>query len=150
MDNKNFVDLVDKDEYQVFVLCCPAYFPFNFFRHPWFVINKKGEISRWEVQHFLNKENKSYLYKNFRKPFEGIEMTFFIKRKYKANLLGSLDGPIAEKVIKCIEDSQSNYPYRNKYSLIGPNSNTYIQWVLDQFPEFKIKLSFRFIGKNYK
>ncbi len=147
---EKFEKLIDKNEYQVFIFYCPAYFPFYFFKHPWFVVNKKGEISRWEVQHFLNKENNTYVYKDFRKLFEGIEKTFFIKRKWKANLLGSLDGPIAEKVIKCIEDSQSNYPYHNKYSLIGPNSNTYIQWVLDQFPEFKIKLSARFIGKNYK
>ena len=58
-----FEKLIDKNKYQVFVFYCPAYFPFNFFKHPWFVINKKGEISRYEIRDAFNKKNNSYLIK---------------------------------------------------------------------------------------
>ena len=147
---EKFEELIIKDEYQFFVFCCPTYFPFNYFRHPWFVLNKKGEIYRWEVRHDLNKLNSSHLYINNQTPFEGIEKTFFLKIYWKASLLGNINGDIAEKAIEMIEGSEINFPYCKKYSYFGPNSNTYVQWVLDKLPEFKIKLSWRFIGKNFK
>lgn len=149
-NNKNFENLVDKEKYQVFIFYCPAYFPFNFFRHPWIVLNKKGEISRWEIRHSLNKENGTHLFINNQPPFEGINKTVFIKNKWKVNLLGSMERDVALNVIDFVEKSKDNYPYINEYSGCGPNSNTYVQWVLDKFPEFKIKLSWRFIGKNYR
>ena len=145
----NFEDLVNKDKYQVFIFCCPAYFPFNFFRHPWFVINKKGEVSRYEIKHFRNKTDNSYFFINNEPLFEGIEKTFFVNKKWEASILSSIEGDIAEKMIEFIENTKTNYLYCNKYSLLGPNSNTYLQWVLNKFPEFNIKLSWRFIGKNF-
>lgn len=145
-----FDNLIDKDKYQVFVFCCPAYFPFNFFRHPWFVINKKGEISRYEIRDTFNKKNHSYLLINNQPPFEGITKTFFVDKKWDATLLGSVEGDIAQKIIMTIEYTPSEYPYCNNYSGVGPNSNTYLRWVLNKFPEFKIHLSWRFIGKDFR
>ena len=147
---EKFEELIKKDEYQVFVFCCNAYFPFNFFRHPWFVLNKKNEISRWEVRHDLNKINSNYLYINNQYAFEGTEISFFINKKWNASLLGFVEGEIAQKVIDYIENSKTNYPYCNEYSFLGPNSNTYAQYILNKFPEFNVKLSNRFIGKDFK
>lgn len=144
-----FENLINKDKYQVFIFCCPAHFPFNYFRHPWFVLNKKGEISRWEIKYIINKKNNSYLFINNQSPFEGIEKTFFVNKKWDASLLGSVEDDMAAKVIDFIEDSPKNYPYCKRYSYVGPNSNTYIQRVLSKFPEFNIKLSNRFIGKDF-
>lgn len=144
-----FENLVNKNEYQVFVFCCPTYFPFNYFRHPWFVLNKKGEFSRWEVHYDLNKLNSGHLYINNQTPFEGIQKTFFIKIYWKAILLGNINGDAAERAIEVIQGSETNYPFCKKYSYFGPNSNTYLQWVLSKFPEFKIQLSWRFIGKDF-
>jgi hypothetical protein len=31
---ENFENLIDKNKYQVFLLCCPAYAPFSFAVHP--------------------------------------------------------------------------------------------------------------------
>lgn len=145
-----FDNLIDKDKYQVFVFCCPAYFPFNFFRHPWFVINKKGEISRYEIRHYINKRNNSYIFINKQPPFEGINKTLFVNKKWDASLLGSIEDDLAQKIIMTIEYSPSEYPHRNNYSGLGPNSNTYLQWVLNKFPEFKVQLSWRFIGKDFR
>jgi hypothetical protein len=146
----DFENLIDKNEYQVFICTCPAYFPFSFFKHPWFVLNKKGEISRWEVRDNLNKITKKYIFKNYQKPFEGIPMSFFVKKCWGSKIFYKIDSSIAEEIIKYIENSEFNYPYADKYVFYGPNSNTYIQWVLKQFPELDIKLPWRFIGKNYK
>ena len=144
----NFEDLVNKDKYQVFVFCCPALIPFNCFRHPWFVINKKGETHIYEIGDL--KINSSYLHIDLRPLFKGIEYIRLFKNFLsKPILLGSIEGDVAEKVIEFIENTKTNYPYCNKYSLLGPNSNTYLQWVLNKFPEFNIKLSWRFIGKNF-
>jgi hypothetical protein len=147
---EKFEKLIKKDEHQVFVLCCHAYFPFNFFRHPWFVLNDKGEISRWEIRHDINKKDQSHLFINNQPPFEGINKTFLISSKWQAQLIGSIEGEIAKEVITFIKNSKENYSYIKKYFLSGPNSNTYVKWVLDKYPEFKIKLSWRFIGKSYK
>jgi len=149
-DNKNFENLINKDKYQVFIMYCPAYLPFNFFRHPWLVVNKKGEISRWEIRHSINKEKQTHLFINNQKPFEGINKTIFIKSRWGASLLCLVEDDVAMKIISLIENTEKSYPYCNNYYFNGPNSNTYLQWVLNNFPELKIKLSWRFIGKNYK
>lgn len=149
----NFENLIKKDKYQVFVFCCPTYFPFNFARHPWFVVNKNGEVSRWEIKHTRNKKDKNYLFINNQPLFQGINITFFVKRFWKAKMLGYIEGDensVANKTVEFIENSKKNYPYCDKYSFLGPNSNTYVQNVLNKFPEFKIKLGWRFIGKSYK
>jgi len=146
---EKFEKLIDKNKYQVFIFYCSAYFPFNFFRHPWVVLNDKGDISRLEIRHYINKENKTHLFINNQKIFEGINKTIFIKSKWRANLLDFIEGEVALSIIYFIEKSKENYPYINKYFSCGPNSNTYIQWILNKFPEFKIKLSWQFIGKNY-
>ena len=86
--------------------------------------------------------------------FEGINITFFVKKYYKKiKLLGYLEGDkgsVAEKVVEFIASSEESYPYCDRYSFLGPNSNTYLQWVLNKFPEFNIKLCWRFVGKGYK
>ena len=34
---------------------------------------------------------------------------------------------LAQKIIEFVENSSEAYPNRDRYSLIGPNSNTYTQ-----------------------
>lgn len=154
--NKDFQNLINKDKYQIFVFISPASFPISFAIHPWFVLNKKGEISRWEVMHYKNKLNKDfgYLHLNNRAPFLGIGLIWLVgKFFWKPELLGYIEGDensTAQKTIDFIENSKNAYLYLHKYSFLGPNSNTYLQWILNKFPEFKIKLSWRFIGKNFK
>lgn len=151
-NNQKFEDLINKDKYQVFVFCCPAYFPLNFARHPWVVINKKGDISRYEITHF--KDNGTYLHVNMYPAFQGIKFSFFTNKHNKeVQLLGFIEGDensTAFKVIEFIEDSTNTYSYCNKYGMLGPNSNTYLQNVLNKFHEFHMKLPWNFIGKGFK
>lgn len=155
-DNQNFENLINKDKYQVFVFYGPTSFPINLARHPWFVLNKKGEISRWEVMHFKSKNDKSleYIHLNERPPFHGNYIIYPSKLlNSKTKLMGYIEGDEesnAKKAIEFIENSTQTYPYYDRYNFLGPNSNTYLQNVLNKFPEFNIKLSWQFIGKNYK
>lgn len=155
-NNQNFQDLIDKDKYQVFVFSSPASLPINFARHPWLVINQKGVISRWEVMHFKNKKDKrlKHIHFNNRSPFCGNIIIYPLELLYwKAELMGYIEGDeesTVKKAIDFIEDSIDTYPYYERYNFLGPNSNTYLQNILNKFPEFNIKLSWRFIGKGYK
>lgn len=149
--DEKFENILDVNKNQVFVMCCPAYFPFNYFKHPWFVLNEKGNVSRWEVRHDINKKNQNHLFINNQEPFEGINKFSFIKSKWNAELLQKIEGELAEKIIDFIKTSDIKYPYLNKYfGISGPNSNTYLNWVLSNFKEIDLILSNRFIGKNYK
>ncbi|KKT21937.1 MAG: hypothetical protein UW07_C0051G0001, partial [Candidatus Nomurabacteria bacterium GW2011_GWF2_43_8] len=72
MNNKELEKLIDKDKYQVFLYACPANVPLNFASHPWFVVNKLGSVSRWEVL-FRNTPHSTkwgHLYMNFFPPFQ--------------------------------------------------------------------------------
>ena len=153
MGIEKFEKLIDKDKYQVFIFSSPASLPVNFARHPWVVINNKGIVSRWEVMHYKNKKDKrlNHLHFNARAPFCGNIVFYPLELIYwKIKMMGFIEGDIAFKAIDFIENSLETYPYYNKYRFWGPNSNTYIQWILNNFPEFNINLTWRFIGKSYK
>jgi|SRR3989338_4059206 len=79
----DFDKLIKSEKYQVFLLICPANLPFSFAIHPWFVINRKGIVSRWEVSFEARKRELSWghLNKNLFPPFQGIEV-FPFSEKY--------------------------------------------------------------------
>ncbi len=148
-------ELIDNNKYQVFIYGSKAHLPFVFACHGWVVLNKKGTVSRWEIIFRKNKDKSlGYLHVDDLPPFRGISILPFMHRIFsKGRMLGYIEGDsgsVAEQVVKLVEESKTNYPHLNKYFLLGPNSNTYIQWVLNKFPEFNIKLSWHFIGKNYR
>ena len=152
LDNQERIGL-DKNKYQVFLFVCPGNMPFNFAAHPWFVVNEKGQISRWEVlfRKIERETSRNHLYKNFFPPFTGIEIFPFLQKYFwQGRLLGKIEDEVAERMAKFIKDSPGAYPYVEKYFLSGPNSNTYAQWILNHFPEIKIELPWNAFGKNYK
>ena len=158
--------LIKKDRYQVFLIASPANFPFVFATHPWFVINQKGKISRFGIASsnrvrapniFGTIENQGHwehLYKNFLPPWQGIRIFFFSwKFLWKGRLLASIEGDegsVAQKMADFIEHSPEKYPYKDYYSLLGPNSNTYVQWVLNHFPQISMRLPWNAFGKGVK
>lgn len=145
-DSAEFEESINKDKYQVFLLVSRATAPFSFARHPWFVVNKKGDISRWEI--FLQREkcrsSWGHLHRDYYPPFNGIEMFFFSdKYFFKPQLVQVIEGDrgsVAEKMGSFLENSPQRYPYCDTYSLLSPNSCTYAQWVLNEFPESGMRL----------
>lgn len=156
MEFDRFKKLINPNLYQVFLFYCPISLPGVVFIHPWFVINKKGIISRYEVRHKTNMGPQSwgYLYKDFfEDPTHGVE-TFIFSNKYfwQGKLMSFIEGQEksdAKTLIDLIETSPNNYPHLNSYGWLGPNSNTYIQYLLNQIPNSKLKLPFSAVGKKY-
>ncbi len=159
MTSQELDSLIKKDKYQVFIFTCPCSMPINFAQHTWFVVNKKGVVSRWDVllRLWRGKENGikiGYLYRDFMPKNQSLEIFPFLSWfHWKSKLIKVIEGDensIAHKMAGFIENSPNNYKYCKEYHLKGPNSNTYIQWVLDHFPELKIKLPWNAFGKNFK
>ncbi len=154
MATTNIEKYIKKDTYQVFLLTCPANMPFSFAVHPWLVVNRLGTISRWDVLMPQRKRDLSFghLNKNLIPPFQGIEIfPFFQKYLWSGKLVSVIEGDensLAAQMAKFIEGSHENYPHKEKYSLLGPNSNTYVQWVLDHFPQADMCLPWNAFGKN--
>jgi len=120
------------------------------------VLNEKGKISRWELLFEKNKCQASWrhIHKNSFKPFTGIGFFPYIHKHFlwRARLEAFIEGDknsISEKMINFIKTTPDSYPNLERYTLIGPNSNTYCQYVLDHFPEFKGSLPFNSVGKRY-
>lgn len=146
------------DRYQVFLMASPASLPLSFATHPWFVLNKKGTVSRWGVgwrpQHYKAAAQWGHIANDSLPLFQGLRILYFTDAfSWKGRLLGVIEGDetsIAARMINCIECSPETYPFRDRYSFLGPNSNTYIQWVLDQFPESGLRLRWNSLGKGFK
>ncbi len=153
MEISEFERLIKKDTCQVFLFASPTNLPFSFAMHPWFVINNKGMLERWEV--LFRKKCKcqthwGHLHKDFLPLFSGIEVIpFYRGLLWPGKLLSSIEGESARQCSDFIKRSPQMYPYCNTYSLVGPNSNTYAQWVLNNFPEWQVKLPGNAFGKRY-
>lgn len=68
----------------------------------------------------------------------------------KPELLLSIKGDKAVKLIPKIQAAIAKYPYINEYSVFpGPNSNTFVAWVGKQVPELGLVMPFSAIGSGY-
>ena len=94
------------------------------------------------------------MHKDFYTPSQGIAKWWFTE-KYTwgpGKLLGYVEGDeqsLAGQMAGLIESSPQEYPYCDTYSLKGPNSNSYVQWVLNHFPHSGLRLPWNCFGKNY-
>lgn len=163
-NDKQFLSLLKNDQFQVLLFTSPAVLPFSFATHPWLVVNRKGHISRFGIaikknvstEHIFgvinNQESWGHIHKNKFPPFHGIWISPFSKKHFwKPKLVGSIEGgenSLAEKMATFIENSGDTYPFKERYSLFGPNSNTYVQWILNHFPESGMHLPWNAFGKN--
>lgn len=156
---KDIQKLINNDKYQVFLMSCRANMPAFFASHNWFVVNDQGNIERWEAGYMkcIGEKNYGHLRKNLLKaaPFQGISIVPGINKnfRWKSQMLGYIEGKehsLAKKMAEFIQKSPSNYPYVDHYSLLGPNSNTYPQWVINHFPDSGLFLPQNAIGKNFR
>jgi hypothetical protein len=156
MTEKEFQKLINQDKYQVFIFYSWCTLPILGARHPWIVINEKGKVSRWEVVHIKNltKDGLGYLSKDLLLPWQGVKVFLFSKKpRWDSKMLGLIEGEensTAHHMANFVNNSKINYPNCHRYNLLGPNSNTYAQWIISNFPEFKVKLPWNCFGKNYK
>ena len=149
-------NLIQKtDFFKVDFYICPAHIPFHFAVHPWVVITENGSTSRYEViyRKHKGKERDGYLYKNFYSSVnQGIKKSPFHSAFWQGKIIGSvsgISGSLAHQIVRFIQENNAKYPFKDTYRLLGPNSNTYIAWVLSKFPEANIRLPWNALGKNY-
>ena len=65
-------------------------------------------------------------------------------------LLASISGEAASDLIPRIEQAIASYPYPRTYDAWpGPNSNTFVAWIIRQVPGFEVNLPNTAIGKDY-
>lgn len=112
--------------------------------HYWFVVMDGEKEQRWEIWQTSGLVSSSWghLHLNLMKPTNGV-----------GNGASWCDaqwiGEDAQNLNSIIQQSPLIYPYNNIYRYYpGPNSNTYIQWVLDK-AEINYTLSFKGLGKFY-
>ncbi len=152
----DFETLINPEKYQVFLMACRCRLPVSFAYHMWFVINKKGVTARYEV--LIEEEpgilHWGHLHKDALPLFRGFGLLETNgKQIWPSKFLGSVEGDegsLAQKMIEKIESTKDIYPYLHHYRLLGPNSNTYIQWVLAQFPESQLKVPWTAFGAGFK
>jgi hypothetical protein len=65
-------------------------------------------------------------------------------------LYHELRGTAAEPLIERIARAADDYPHAREYSMWpGPNSNSFVQWILLEVPELAAELPWRAWGKNW-
>lgn len=156
MTNEETIEItLHKEKYQVFLCMCRCTFPLSFAAHPWFVVNKRGVVSRYAVNHRKNKGEKKWghVALNANPPFHGLPFFLYPKvGRFKTTVLKSVAGnedSLAARMAAFIENSPHTYEHAQAYSFTGPNSNTYIQWVLNHFPDFEAQLPWNAFGKGF-
>lgn len=111
--------------------------------HTWLVIKSADDahFDRWEVWQTAAGPH-GHLRLNLMPPESdvGAGGTFIV---------AEIIGPDAEQIVHFIRTQSPTYPCRNRYKLLGPNSNTYPQWILDNAC-WSVKLPRSAIGKNFK
>jgi len=67
-----------------------------------------------------------------------------------AILLHEVAGAQAEPLVGDIQTAAQNYPYPGEYKMLpGPNSNSFIQWILLEVPGIGYSLPAKAIGKSW-
>ncbi len=112
--------------------------------HYWFVINEEEEIQRWEIWQSQNRGQTcwKHLHCNLMHHDRGVgNGDSWLEKRWH--------GIEAQNLAKIIRKTPIEYPYNSCYRYYpGPNSNTYVQWILNQ-AQINHRLSRRGLGKYY-
>lgn len=110
--------------------------------HTWFVVKRAEarQFDRWESWAVVIPP-EGFIIKNREEP-EGDLAGFGGVR-----VLAELRGPAATPIIDFLETRAEEYPCVSVYVVLGPNSNTWTQWVLDQVG-WPVELPPTAIGKD--
>ncbi len=112
--------------------------------HYWYVVIRGNQQDRWEIwqKASLSRDSWGHLHQNLMSPNSGVGNGMsWVETSWRGNL--------GDKLAQTIENSPLTYPYNHCYRYFpGPNSNTYVQWILNQ-ANCNYRLSIKAIGKYY-
>ncbi|MFP4402015.1 MAG: DUF3750 domain-containing protein [Candidatus Nanoarchaeia archaeon] len=153
----------DSSNYQVALLSSNLPTPFWYLSHPWFATYHNRESSRVEVLGYLGGLDRQFAsgliktHNNIVEGFQKAEGIPFLGR-HTPSVNGMIQGgknSLAHtiyKVVNNIDYLHERYPHINEYiPFPGPNSNTFAQWIINQFPKAKHKfqLPSTALGKDF-
>lgn len=161
LDQKSFIENVQKEKYQVYILSSRISIPFSLFVHTWVVIVNNGKYERYDVWGWKNRGGNAsfgYLSLNLYEPWVGVRvfpskianpkaLRFRVKILYHE--VGK-ENSLANQMVNFLKNDIEKYPYKDVYRILpGPNSNTFTQWFISKFPTLKFKLPCLALGKNF-
>lgn len=144
--------------YRVTLCATSMPWPLSFAEHLWFVTEHGGVATRIEVWAPLWVKGETTVLENALPPFEGFRTSFLhsIKNPRRRSQVRRLavyeggQGSVAAQLSRVLRTAKTRYPYRYRYRLWpGPNSNTFVAWVLAQVPEVNVTLPRQAVGKSY-
>ena len=104
----------------------------------------------WEPE--VSTSSQGYVHQDLFKPWEGLwENLFWPVTMSTPTLVARLEGEIARQGEAVLRASFEDYPFVHHYSPLpapGPNSNTYIQWVLNEIGA-EVSLPEHAYGKDF-
>jgi hypothetical protein len=112
-----------------------------FAHHHWFVITRPGRRDRWEVWQSARAGGTAWghLHRNLLPAERGVGSG-------PSWILHHWQATPAHDLATLIEASPLTYPYRDRYRpWPGPNSNTYVQWILGD----RFRLRHHAVGRAY-
>lgn len=138
--------------------------PLQLWSHIYFVTEHASKLNRIEFLGYEKEHHPSRVYERIFKNYLPPEMGFRIMStaifwdigpRFGVKLIKEVAGGVsspAHKLWDLLENGGfKNYPFMNQYNMVlGPNSNTFTQWVIDQVPECGLKLPWNAWGKGYK
>lgn len=114
----------------------------RFAEHHWLNIQRPDRTDRWEVWQSKNaggEKSWGHLYLNLLEPTAGVG-------NGPGWMLMRWTGSDAEALAERLENAPETYPWARTYLVVpGPNSNTFIQWVLRD----RYRLGWRGIGRGF-
>ncbi len=124
--------------------CAPLPFIGAIALHYWFVVLEAGEAHRWEVWQTANAGGRSFghVHCDLKTPDAGVGGgPSRIEREWHGEEARSLHAVL---------QNPERYPYCRRYLVWpGPNSNTFVAWVLEQ-ARIECPLGWKCIGKGYR
>lgn len=148
--------------YSVTVYATPMSFPFNFTIHTWVEISDGSTTDRYDLWGYPGLSATpvhGYIYKNLFPDHLGTTLSPFasantLNKRQTGKVLLSISGEedsLAAKLYTAITKQLLSYPCAHTYNMIlGPNCNTFTEWLLELVPEAKLTLPWYAWGKNAK
>ncbi len=113
--------------------------------HYWFVVDNGGEKTRWEVwqKAAVKAPCWGHLHQDLLPPTQDVGCgDSWVEKRFS--------GDEAKALMRALNQSPKQYPYTRRYHYWpGPNSNTYVQWILEQ-AGISHHLHPTGIGKHYR
>mgnify|MGYP006267944647 CR=1 FL=1 len=141
--------------YAVFLCSSRVPYPAAFARHYWFVVKSPEGINRWEFGKFYGSPHPGNIgvLRNFFTPGQGMnKFGCWSKARFSGSVHQSVSGAQnsqAQQLLRFIVKHAEDYPFRFYYRYRGPNSNSFISWVLSHFPDQPFSLRASAIGQHY-